>query len=143
MTDTTKLAERIEALEGPCREMDAEIFKAVGAPLPKAAFGMDIELQPDPNSASGFVMPVGELQVRYECPAYTASLDAAMTLVPEGWAHGYRWNAKYKSAYAWCDFIPEAPFKPEELLSQHSRKCATPALALLAAALRAQEAHNG
>ena len=68
-----------------------------------------------------------------------AFLDAAMTLVPEGWAHGYDWNAKHKGAHAWCEFIPEAPFRPEELLSRHSRNCATPALALCAAALRARD----
>jgi hypothetical protein len=134
MTDTTKLAERIEALEGPCREMDAEIFKAVGAPLPKAAFGMDIELQPDPNSASGFVMPVGELQVRYECPQYTASLDAAMTLVPEGWNWLVGTDAGVGFQSALLRHGEEAPIEAI---------AATPALALCAAAIRAQEAHNG
>tara|TARA_Y100001933_G_scaffold90783_1_gene91760 strand:- start:1586 stop:1996 length:411 start_codon:yes stop_codon:yes gene_type:complete len=136
MTDTTKLAERIEALEGPCREMDREIFKAVGAPLPKAAFGMDIELQPDPNSASGFVMPVGELQVRYECPHYTTSLDAAMTLVPEGWGW---FKLRTSTGQVWVEVEREDGTG----MIAFSVHAATPALALCAAALRAQEAHNG
>ncbi|HAW61423.1 MAG TPA: hypothetical protein DCX26_03715 [Pseudomonas sp.] len=120
-----ELAERIEALEGPCREMDREIFKAVGTPLPKAAFGMDIELQPDPNSASGFVMPVGELQVRYECPRYTASIDAAMTLVPEG-----HWFQLEGPDHCAADVGNDEQW--------WKGRAATPALALCAAAIRAQ-----
>lgn len=85
-----ELAERIEKLDGPDREVDAEIFNAIGAPLPKEAFGMDVQLQPCPNVAGSYVVPMGELLVRYEPPAYSASLDAAMSLVPEGalWAIG-------------------------------------------------------
>jgi hypothetical protein len=112
MTDAAKiaaglvaLADRVEALAGPCIVTDSAIARLIGR-------GPDVDF-------------------------YTASLDAAMTLVPKGWAHGYRWNARHKSAQAWCDFIPEAPFTPAELLQYHGGKCVTPALALTAAALRA------
>lgn len=136
MTDMTELAERIEALDGPCREVDAEIFKAIGAPLPKAAFGMDIELRPDPNSASGFIVPVGEMQVRYECPAYTASLDAAMTLVPEP-----RIKGEHVSIGVWTGPGVHAPHVRASAWVSGSERvlAATPALALCAAALRAKD----
>ena len=75
-----------------------------------------------------------ELQVRYECPAYTASLDAAMTLVPEGWLFDlYNLNG-YPEAHLTNDTLQRVAV---------SVVTATPALALCAAALRAQEAHNG
>jgi hypothetical protein len=83
MLDTQELIARLEAATGPDRELDAEIFDLVGAPLPKAAFGYDLKLQPDPDAAGSYVMPVGEMMVRYEAPAYTASIDAALTLVSE------------------------------------------------------------
>lgn len=135
-----ELAERIEALEGACRDMDAVIFKAVGAPLPKAAFGMDIELQPDPNSASGFVMPVGELQVRYECPHYTASLDAAITLVPSQPYPEIRpgqWWWVVEAREGCCD--AHVVYENHDAgVPEFSGKAATPALAFCAAALRAR-----
>ena len=52
----TDLATRIEQAEGPSRELDAEIATIFGW------------------------TPAHDLV----CPAYTASLDAAMTLVPDG-----------------------------------------------------------
>lgn len=67
---TEKLSERVERLEGPDREVDAEIALAKGW----------VEYKPD-----WFYPP--NLKVthhRSELPHYTASLDAAMTLVPEG-----------------------------------------------------------
>jgi len=67
-------------------------------------------------------------------PAYTASLDAAVTLVPEGWywraGHGVLWagwahlNRKHSDH---CDRDDE-----------HSAHAETPALALCTASLRAR-----
>lgn len=145
----SNLADKIER-EGPSRELDAEIFAAIGAPLPKSAFGLDIKLQPDPNSASGFVMPLGDTQVRYECPHYTSSLDAAMTLVPNGWRCGFeqanRFDKDTGRLEAWV-WPFESAFEPDWQLGQDSMRGAswethgyasTPALALCAAALRAR-----
>lgn len=65
-----------------------------------------------------------------EAPAYTASLDAAMTLVPEGydWAV-FRTNGGL-TVHAWCG-------------SREDVFAATPALALTAACLRARAAQGG
>jgi len=71
MHDLNKLAARVEALTGPCRETDAEI-----APL--AGFYI------------GHIRSLGDVWMNtegdvWDLPAFTASLDAAMSLVPRGW----------------------------------------------------------
>ncbi len=95
------LAERVEGLTGPCRETDGEI---------------EWLLQLAPCDISG---------------PFTASLDAALGLVPEGhyWAllmHGEEdgFQATCTPLHAGLDW----------------RRAATPALALTAAALRARAA---
>lgn len=100
------LAERIEAAEGPSRELDAEISDAVwrakwGRKKPK-----DIAVDP-----------------------FTASLDAAMMLVPEGCFYGFLRHGDGKRFIAICQ--AEGP-------DLRWRNAATPALALCAAALRAR-----
>lgn len=102
------LAERVEAATGAENELDFAIQLAV---LSRA----------------------GYLPGRASCKPYTRSLDAALSLVPSGWA----WQAgvgieteagNSDSAYAWA-----APVDHGELVF-----AATPALALCAAALRAR-----
>ena len=60
MMDLLKLAERVEALDGPCRETDDLILAAL-----------------NPMSAD---------HPGCNTPYFTESLDAAMVLVPEGWS---------------------------------------------------------
>jgi hypothetical protein len=99
-----ELAERCEKATGPDRDLDAEIDKAI---------------HPDDWTDGLWFDPS-----RHDLPAYTASLDAAMSLVPEGmlWLAGYAVDGR---AIATVDF-------------DHQRAAATPALALCAAALRAR-----
>jgi hypothetical protein len=77
-----------------------------------------------------------------KCPHYTASLDAAMTLVPEGWD----WSAVRDRG----DYSAQV-YEPVWSALQHGAASAyktgiieasTPALALCAAALRARVAHT-
>ena len=113
------LAERCEAAEGPDRELDAEIALVVGA-----SGGNPIK---SPGCAGWLVgsatnpSPVKALE-------YTASLDAAMTLVP------------VKSLWSVCD-MEEGPFAQVIRLWDRERyfrsHAATPALALTASALKA------
>lgn len=141
MTDTTKLAERIEALEGPCRETDAEIYSAlfpekVPSPIVQSGYGWRFDGQgwwcetgEDARAPRNSIYP----------PDYTASLDAAMTLVPEG----LRWCVddigKPQGVHSFIEDI--ADFSDDAAC--YKANASTPALALCAAALRAQEAHNG
>lgn len=105
------LAARVEALEGPDREVDCLIKQAVGDPWDYAA-----DWGPRDNCK-----PVGK--------PYTSSIDAAMGLVPEGWVIGQMsWWPHAKSATVHMD-------------DMHSMKACSGATslpaALTAAALRA------
>lgn len=111
MTDLMELASRVEAGEGPDAMLDLAIFQAV-------------------TGKEGIVRCMGREGISAEVPAYTASLDAAMSLVPEGW-----------------DFSIEPRHALVVLddgwnLARFEAKAATPARALTAAALRAR-AHQG
>ena len=87
-------------------EVDAEISQAV------RGFGFDTELRQQYG------------------PRYTASIDAAMALVPEGWVSIHSWD--------YPDRCQRAIFMDDDgdILFRGSGK--TSALALCAAALRAQ-----
>lgn len=111
------LAERVEEAEGPDRELDREIKAAVGDAWDYAAdWGPRDNCHPVAN-------------------AYTASLDAVMTLVPEGWrlrqmnfsgpcADDRKWHLNLHGGREGGDtFVGRGR---------------TPALALCAAALRAR-----
>ena len=111
------LPQRIEAAEGADRALDVAIALASGG---INAIGADI-LWP-----SGFRMP---------CPRYTASLDAALTLVPDGLVFNLGNDASMCWAHVWDD-VPEYDGEPYE------GRAATPALALCAAALKAHIERN-
>ena len=76
MTDLEQLAARIEALAGPSREVDAEIYWAVKG-FPAAAYSRAMGLRP-----KGAAQPteLEWLKKSSTLPAYTASLDSAMSL---------------------------------------------------------------
>ena len=110
MTNLTELADRVETLDGPCYDTDELIGITVG-------FDFQFEL------GGAISRPP---------PHYTASLDAAMTLVPEG----FDWLRK--------DFRTMTVVMPaadQKAWGRHiDATGATPALALCAAALRARDA---
>lgn len=109
----TDLAARIEGLTGPDQHVD-QIIWIVTDPRNGGGVFCDVFL-PERDS-----VPI---------PAYTASLDAAMTLVPEGCSWTIQRNRNALATFASCGPNTDA-------------YAATPALALCAAALRAQEASN-
>lgn len=120
------LAERVEAGEGPDRELDAEIAPLQGLrivdeghPLGRCVY--------DQNNHG---VPL---------PAYTASLDAAVTLVPEGVFPRLDFGG------AQAIIVRRAVVGFREVA--RSSLCSTPARALAAACLRAKaqivEAGNG
>lgn len=79
--DVGTLIARLREATGADRWLDAEIFRAIDAPLPEEFLAHKIALEWS-DSEGCFVMPVGAMRIRYEQPAYTASIDAALTLVP-------------------------------------------------------------
>ena len=133
-----ELAERLEAAKGPDRELDlrVEIFSN-----PEYA---DL---PDDNDHFRWLTKYGGH------PKYTASLDAAMTLVPEGWrwimreARPDKANANERGFFARLetrDFESVTWGKGSDWITDvvagQDVHCwaATPALALCAASLRAR-----
>ena len=126
MTNLTELADRVEALTGPCRKVDLAIVAIVKA-------GM---------RSPWFIAP----------PSFTGSLDAAMALVPEGWAVEQlsMWPAHPDGdelSQSRCNLLQlqfgswrngQRPYSYGGSTQVKSR-ATTPALALCAAALRARE----
>lgn len=114
-----ELAARVEAASGPDRELDAEIGRYTAAEF------------------LGYV-PV---EPQHGCAPFTASLDAAMMLVPEGW----RWMAGHREhphARAYVEngapaFVG-AGSRRNPARQWYETTAATPALALCAASLRAR-----
>ncbi|WP_313230208.1 hypothetical protein [Sphingobium yanoikuyae] len=111
------LAERVEGLSNPDREMDELIGMAIGL---KNTMRIGHELLGNDR-----VVPVN-------CPAYTASLDAAKTLVPKGWHVGMLTECDEDDSPSCC-------------LTQNEEPCrdavgrgADMALSLVAASLRAR-----
>lgn len=113
-----KLSNRVMALEGPDREIDVNIALAKGWKEYK------------PN----WFYPSSNVEVahhRTELPRYTASLDAAMSLVPEGW--GVMLHVSENGLHS---NVCLARSHPTNLATYGD--AATPALALCAAALKAR-----
>lgn len=109
------LTERCEKATGPDRELDATIAKAVGE-----KHGRETGWCNNEN---------GDYYVIDECAArYTASIDAAMMLVPEGCEFWCGSKDATGTSWAWVGQFGG----PEEIGT-----AASPALALCAAALRA------
>ena len=107
------LAHRCEQATGPDRELGKGVLKACGW-TEVIAFG------------HSWLRPDGSPLMASSLPDPTASLDAALTLVPEGW----QWEVQGRGLALVHDgkkFI-------------HKGRAATPALALCAAALRARAA---
>lgn len=133
MTSLPDLIARVEKASGAAPELHAEIALAFGwfAPLRDGVCGQnyiyraDYEWRDDKGERRGF-----------DPPYFTASLDAAMSLVPEGYEFALgtgRQNAmseEHKSPWARVFALDDISAPPS--------LAATPALALLAAALRAR-----
>lgn len=110
--------ERLEALTEPCREMDAAIALAIGKKA-TAKYG-------DHALGNDYTAPAYFLQ-------YTKSIDAAMTLVPEGCENnmGLTWTKDIKEKHC---VIANLRWLRVEATAH------TPAIALCIAALKARNA---
>lgn len=118
------LAERVEKASGPDRELDADIAKAVGVPA-TLVIGHEC---------------LGNLRsVPQNAPRYTASLDAALTLVPKRW-RTESIGENPQIAGRWTVWLRHRLDDPRHGVAVGD--AATPALALCAAALRARAAQE-
>ena len=87
MSELLRLAELCEKAEGADRELDALAYFVRAGIDPIRRDGALWASSGDHDGQSYLVMYAGKPgTVRDFVPRYTASLDAAMTLVPEGWS---------------------------------------------------------
>lgn len=130
-----ELAERVEAAKGPDLALDCEIWETFG-------------LVPEYECRSwcrqdGRTDLTREMYVRAWAPAFTASLDAALTLVPKGWRLT-RLSDTTETLAEWqlgpwlAQLTRAEPFGLAG--TEHG---STPALALVAASLRARASAMG
>lgn len=135
MTNLQELIERVERASGPDREIDALIFRAIGEPLPTQFGPLGIALEWDEDGVSATV-PIDDMRVHFTPPAYTASLDAAMMLVPDMW----HWSLYDTNGFVGPDRMAVAQLEPENYDTEQlmEGQSITPALALCAASLKAR-----
>lgn len=109
------LAERVEAATGPDRALEEEID----------LIALDLGWRAERK------------EVPFDAPRYTSSIDAAVSLVPDGWA----WQVNsHGTALCWPNTL-DGPKRAVKGFSLHDD--GTPANALAAAALRARAEEVG
>lgn len=123
MTSLSELADAVEGLSEPSREMDARIVTTL---CPGATVSEYVKGEGD-----DIVFHAEALGIRNKdcCPWFTHSLDAALTLVPEG--------------QEWAYLDKRAIIRLPGSMAHEFGEAATPALALCAAALRARASGEG
>ena len=85
MSAHKELIARLEGLEGPCRECDAEIASVI-----LVCGGLYDEADPTENGYLNLYLK-GKRVAKIKASEYTSSIDAALTLVPDGW----EWEIEY------------------------------------------------
>lgn len=126
MDDIASLIARVEAAEGPDRELDAAVAVA--------AKQVPYDFEPAGNGLASWRAMYDNRW--WDAPAYTASIDAAMTLVPEGVEVAT--GSGSERSFAQILYPHRKSGKWPQRRSVYTT-AATPALALTAAALRAME----
>lgn len=109
MSEMMKLAERVEGLAGPDREVDAAIACLMRwNPYDQDHWSNACDLEYRPTAGGWMACYRGDdRSLAWPSPLYTASLDAAMTLVPETclamvkhlWDGPKRWGYAFVSIY--------------------------------------------
>lgn len=129
------LIERLEKATGPDRELDGLIFQEVGGDHWLNAMRRSQE-------PSGCPLEIAEVTARTYAPSFTASIDAALTLVPEGmwWLIGAGQTRPDEPLYG--AQIRKPGFSTGgEVVSEAEHSCM--AVALCMAALKARNATSG
>lgn len=144
------LAEGAEKAGGPDREIDAAIEAVLQLNAPGRLVNYIGPFDFDGDNDDGSVTVwVGKKKVaRYRPPAFTASLDAAMSLIPEGW-HVSDWREDWRAPNRWSCTLSQRPNEGQIAAydaggtfgaQAEKGEAATPALAMVSACLRARAA---
>lgn len=120
------LIERLETATGPDRGLDAEI--AVASGWARNHDGVAYRLHP---YIVGAFIDDANAGCMHTCPRFSASIDAALTLVPEGWD----WGIGAMAGKGFALLAKPNSTKPGVTVTN----IATPALAICIAALKARE----
>lgn len=134
MNDLNNLAARVEALDGPDRDVDAEIATMSGLYV----------YEKRDRDRKGWFYPTNGKGARRQfhgtgydrLPSFTASIDAAMTLVPEGAMRRSGDSAMGMYGTFFCDIIAEDGRGFHALAK--SEPCAITAAALRAIAAKGE-----
>jgi len=139
MTDCTALVARLEAATGPDPHLDAEIEAAIkGALIPSHRCRYDVGF---PGAVRTEDRPGTPW---YSAPSYTGSVDAALTLVPDGhrWLLDKRPSAYFRRDGYRAEVYREAHYYRSDRSDVPMHWGPTPALALCLAALRARQSRE-
>lgn len=123
MSSLSDLIARVENASGPDRRLDFDLWATITNPD-----GFPALSEPEESRTGWF----DTWKDRGGFPLYTASIDAALTLLPEGFA-----AAVGTMAFKNCDRKPWATYWTPQGVP-HSVEAATPALAVVIAALKAR-----
>lgn len=123
---TEKLSERVERLEGPDQGVDADICIALGIAGPNSEGAANIRR--DDVWEGDLIFEIDGEECCNPIPPLTSSLDAAMSLVPEGWEGVIHIGSDPSAGL----------FMLHNSRSHKNSRAATPAIALCAAALKAR-----
>ena len=124
------LIDKLIALTGPDFNVDKEIYKALFADEYAA------RVEKLKSGPMGPRLTVYDYDGYIAVPAYTASIDAAMTLVPEGWTVAHITQNDDKS---WFAELREGFLTSYNRVATSPINTATPAIALCIAALKARD----
>jgi hypothetical protein len=119
-----ELIEALEGADGPSKSLDSAIHA---------------EMRREGWTPKEWARTVAELDNPsiVNVPRYTSSLDAALSLVPEGWGWSLDWTQRplYQDCGRADLYAPGSGIKPHDVSDVYG---ATPAIALCLAALKAR-----
>jgi hypothetical protein len=121
MTPTQSLIANLEFATEGSRELDADVHNLI--------FGW----------RSDRATPIPHIGSDPDVPPYTTSLDAAVSLIPEGWVWGL---LPVAGNVRWICYVREWLGEWPHLASKADSWASTPELALTIAALRAREVNT-
>lgn len=139
--DLSTLLARAEAAEGPDRELDARIFCAVNG-YTFRSHRPDLGTPPTGSAYVAYYEPKNGEHPNAYCPAFTATHDAALALCERelpGWLRDAGERYIGIQARDWIAHV-ETPWQdsPTTVRWTYCGRAKTPALALLAALLKAK-----
>jgi hypothetical protein len=134
MSEMTDLIERVEKASGPDRELDVLVGAEVNLFADNRYLCLRKTLEICGMAQTLEMAESHQNILRTELPRYTASIDAALTLLPHGYA-----SAVGTMAFKNCNKKPWATYWTPQGVP-HSVEAETPALAVTLAALKARAA---